>query len=94
VAEGRLRIVIAGLALFSALALVAWRQGRALEAHEALEETRKGRVLAEARRLELERRIEFLESRAHVAPAAKARLGMRTPEAGEMVFIAGTGEES
>ena len=81
--------MMAVLALFSALALVAWRQGRALEAHAALEETRRERALAEAERAELERRIEFPESRAHVAPAAKARLGMRTPEAGEMVFIAG-----
>jgi cell division protein FtsL len=89
VEEGGVKTMMAALALFSALALVAWRQGRALEAHEALEGTRRERALAEAERAELERRIEFLESRARVAPAARARLGMRTPEAGEMVLIAG-----
>ena len=88
-----MKTLMAALVLFAALALVAWRQGRALEAHQALDDTRRERALAEAERAELERRIEFLESRAHVGPAARARLGMRNPEAGEMVFIPG-GEDS
>jgi cell division protein FtsL len=84
-----MKVMVATLALLSSLVLVAWRQSRALEALAALDETRRERVLAESERDELERRIESLESRARVVPAARTRLGMRTPEAEEIVLLAG-----
>jgi cell division protein FtsL len=84
-----MKVMVAALALLSSLVLVAWRQGRAMEALAALDEARRERVLAEAARDELERGIESLESRARVVPAARGRLGMRTPEAGEIVLLAG-----
>lgn len=84
-----MKVVIASIALLSSLALVAWRQGRALEALQALAEVQQERSLAEAERAEMERRIESLESRAHVVPAARERLGMHTPDAGEIVFVPG-----
>jgi cell division protein FtsL len=84
-----MKAMVAALALLSSLVLVAWRQSRALEALAELDEVRRERALAESERAELERRIESLESRARVVPAARTRLGLRTPEAGEIVLLAG-----
>ena len=79
-----------GLAtLIAALCLVAWRQARALEALAALEAMRQDRALALAERSELQRRIQYLESRGHTVPEARERLGMHTPEASEMVILPG-----
>jgi cell division protein FtsL len=81
--------MVAAVALLLSLLMVAWRQSRALEALAELDEARRERALAESERAELERRIESLESRARVVPAARTRLGMRTPEAEEIVFLPG-----
>lgn len=86
VATGRL--VLAGSVLLASLTFVAWRQSRALEALAALEEVRGHRELAEVERATLQRRIQHLESRGRVVPEAKERLGMHTPDASEIVFLA------
>ncbi len=87
---GATRAALAVAALLASLSLVAWRQARALEALAALDGVRQARVLAVAEKAELERRIQYLESRGRVVPAARSRLGMHTPDASEMVILPGT----
>jgi cell division protein FtsL len=80
---------VAAVALLGALGLVVWRQGRAREALAELDVARreKGQLVAE--QAELERSIQRLESRSRVVPEARRRLGMRTPEAAEIVILPG-----
>jgi hypothetical protein len=89
VEESRVRLALVTLTLVASLILVAWRQGRALEALAALDAVRHERALAEAERSEMERRIEHLESRIRVVPEARARLRMRMPDASEIRFLPG-----
>lgn len=77
--------------LLAALSLVTWRQARALESLADLDHLRRELSLGQAERIELEYRIQLLESRAHVVPAAQERLGMRTPTASEIVLLQGGG---
>ena len=73
--------------LLASLTAVVWRQSRALEILRRLDETRRERVVAEARRSALLRRVEQLESRARVSEAARDRFGMRLPEGDEIVIL-------
>lgn len=73
--------------LLASLTLVVWRQSRALEVLRHLENTRRERVVEEARRSALLRRVEQLESRARVSEAARDRFGMRLPEGDEIVIL-------
>ncbi len=75
--------------LLAALSLVAWRQSRALEALAAFDEVRRDRAVTQAERVELHRRVQRLESRSRIVPAARERLGMRMPDASEIVILAG-----
>ena len=86
---GGLRAAAAVGVLLLSLGLVIWRQARALEALAALDEVRERRALLAAERTELERRIQMLESRSWVLPEAERRLGLRTPEADEIVILPG-----
>jgi cell division protein FtsL len=83
------RLALVTLVLVGALVLVAWRQGRALEALAALDQVRQERALAEAERDEMERRIEQLESRQRVGAAARTRLQMHTPDVSETRLLQG-----
>jgi hypothetical protein len=75
--------------LLVALSLVTWRQARALEVLASLNAVQEARALADADRVELERRIQQLESRAHVVPEAIERLGMHRPLASEIHHLEG-----
>ena len=86
---GPTRVALAVAALLASLSLVAWRQSRALETMEALDHLRREKSLAVAERVELERRIHHLESRARVVPAARERLEMHMPDASEIVYLPG-----
>ena len=88
-ARRALRAGVAVTALLSALGLVIWRQGRALQELAQLDEAKRDRSMLIAERADLERKIQVLESRAHVVPEARERLGMRTPAAAEMVILPG-----
>ncbi len=83
-----LRVMFAAALLVGALALVTWRQSRALEVLEQLDRVRRETIVAEAEREELARTIEGLESRVRVVPTARERLGMHLPAASEQVFLA------
>ncbi len=90
---GTTLVALATAAVLAALSLVAWRQARAMEALEAFEDVRRESALGLAEREELEARIRVLESRGRVVPEARSRLGMRVPDASEIVILAlGQGE--
>ncbi len=82
---GVLRVALCCALILAALALVIRRQSKALEVVRAVEKTRTERTLVEAQRAELLHRIEWLQSRGHVAEAA-ARHGMRLPSGAEIVI--------
>jgi cell division protein FtsL len=84
---GTIRLALAFAALLGALTMVIYRQSRALEVLRAADETRSARVIAEAERSELARRIQTLESRARVVADARTRLGMHVPSANEIVIL-------
>jgi hypothetical protein len=84
---GLLRLALAAAALLGSLSLVVWRQSRALELLRELDRTRTARAIAEAKRSEENRRIEYLESRARVVADAGARLGLRVPSGDEIVIL-------
>ena len=83
------RGAFAFVALLAALGMVTWRQSRALESLASLDELRGRMSVASAERVELEREIQVLESRAHVVPAARDQLGMHIPEGAELVTLPG-----
>ena len=86
---GGLRAALGVGALLLALGLVVWRQARALEALAELDEVRGRHAVLAAERTELGRRIQRLESRGWVVPRAGRRLGLRTPQADEIVILPG-----
>ena len=73
--------------LLGSLTLVVWRQSHALVVLRQLDEVRQERVLEEARRASLMRRIESLESRGRVTVEARTRFGMRLPMGTEIVIL-------
>ncbi len=87
--SGSSRAVLAVAALLAAMSLVIWRQTRAREALVELDTLRREISLVQAEKGELERRIQNLESRGRVVPAARERLGMHTPGAGEIILLPG-----
>lgn len=84
---GLLRLALVSAALLGSLSLVVWRQSRALELLRDLDRTRMSSAIAEAKRSDLARRVEYLESRAHVVSEAGSRLGLRVPSADEIVIL-------
>ncbi|HZD04479.1 MAG TPA: hypothetical protein VE173_06165 [Longimicrobiales bacterium] len=82
-------VALAFAALLASLSFVTWRQGRALEDLAELDQVRRERSLAEANRVEVQRRIQVLESRGRVASEARRRLEMHTPASSEIVYLAG-----
>lgn len=85
-------VVRAGLVIvvfLTSLGVVTWRQSRTFEALALLDESRRQASVAAAERIELERRIQVLESRGRVVPVARERLDMHTPDGTELVILAG-----
>lgn len=82
-------VALATAILLASLSLVAWRQARALESLESLDGLRRDLTLAQAEREELELRVHELESRGRIVPEARRRLGMRVPDAAEIVILPG-----
>jgi len=77
------------VAMVGSLVAVAWRQPRALDALADLESVRREHEILTAEQVELERRIQRLESRSRVVPEARRRLGMRMPDAREIMILPG-----
>lgn len=72
--------------LVCSLGFVTWRQSRALEVYQELDEVRRQVSVAQAERVEMEREIQVLRSRARIVPAAR-ELGLRTPDASEQIYL-------
>jgi len=87
-ALGRIAVTLA--CIVCSLGFVTWRQSRAFEAHEALDEVRRAVSVAQGERVELERDIQVLRSRSRIVPEARA-LGMHTPDASEQIILVGVG---
>ena len=81
------RIAVTLVLLLASLGFVTWRQSRALETLATLDELRRSTSVARAQVVELDREIQFLESRARVVPAARGRLSMHTPDGSELVIL-------
>lgn len=81
------RAAVTMVVLLGSLGYVTWRQSRALETLAQWDDLRRGTAVARAQVVELEREIQVLTSRARVVPEARARLGMHTPDATELVIL-------
>lgn len=81
----RMALVLA--LLLGSLTMVVWRQSHALAVLRDLEAVRHERVVEEARRSALSRRVEELESRTRVSAVARTRFGMRLPSGDEIVIL-------
>ena len=86
---GGLEAALAVAAVLLSLGMVVWRQTRALEALAELDAVQSRRAVLAAEKVDLERRIQTLESRGWVLPQAERRLGLRTPQADEIVIRPG-----
>lgn len=82
-----LRMTLLFALLLGSLTLVVWRQSHALVVLRELESVRRERVVEEARRAGLSRRVEELESRARISEVARDRFGMRLPSGDEIVIL-------
>lgn len=82
-----IRTALLFAALLSSLTLVVWRQSYALGVLRELDQVRRERVVEEARRAALVRRVEQLESRARVSDVARELFGMRLPSGDEIVIL-------
>lgn len=86
---GTSMVALATAALLASLSLVAWRQARALDVFERLDGVRRELTLGESEKADLLSRVRVLESRGRVVPEAREELGMRMPDASEIVILAG-----
>ena len=73
--------------LLASLFVVTWRQTRGLALETELRQLETRRALAAAEKVERERRIETLRSRARVVRVARDRLGMHVAVGDEIVFL-------
>jgi len=87
---GPVQVALAGAALLGALSLVAWRQGRAFDELEALEQVREGIAMREVELVDLTQQITGLDGRERIRTEAERRLGLRPAQEHEMRFF---GEE-
>lgn len=77
--SGLHRAALAMAALLASLSMVAWRQGRAFDVQQELEEVRSQVSMARSEQLQLNRDIRVLSSRERIVQVARARLGLRPP---------------
>ena len=85
--SGTIRLALSFAALLVSLTMVIRRQSHALEMLRSIDQMRGARVIVEAERAELTRRIQTLESRGRVVADARDRLGMHVPSAQEIVIL-------
>lgn len=87
--RGTSRVALAVATLLASLSLVAWRQSRALETLAELDSVRRDRTLTAVEAGDLRARIQHLESRARMVPVARERLGMKMPDASQIIYLPG-----
>lgn len=86
---GRAALTFACLLL--SLGFVTWRQSRAFEANQALDDLRRQVSVAQAEQIELERDIQVRRSLGNIVAAAEA-IGMVTPHADQIVVLGKRGD--
>ena len=84
---GILRVAAFLAVLLAALAVVVSRQTKGVALQREIRSLEGERAVAEAARLELETRIQALQSRARVVRVARDRLGMHLPADSEVVLV-------
>ena len=84
---GIVRVAALLVVLLGALAVVVGRQTTGVALQREIRELEGERAVAEAARLELETRIQSLQSRARVVRVARERLGMHLPADSEVVLV-------
>lgn len=84
---GILRVAALLACVLGALAVVVGRQTRGVALQREIRELEGERAVAEAARLELETRIQSLQSRARVVRVARERLDMHLPADSEVVLV-------
>jgi len=84
---GILRVAALLVVLLGALAVVVGRQTTGVALQREIRELEGERAVAEAARLELQTRIQSLQSRARVVRVARERLGMHLPADSEVVLV-------
>ena len=87
--EAVIRLAAAVAVLLASMSAVVWRRGRTLEALALSERLNREISLAEAELNELQRRIQHLESYGRVVLETRARLGMKTAGAEDIVLLPG-----
>ncbi|MCH1569887.1 MAG: hypothetical protein L7S64_00970 [Longimicrobiales bacterium] len=80
------RAALTFVILLLSLGFVTWRQSRAFEANQALDELRRQVSVAQAEQIELERDIQVRRSMTNIVGAAEA-IGMVTPHAEDLVIL-------
>ena len=84
---GRLRVLAFGLAVVGSLSAVVARQTAGYERERALGELKQSLAVAEAERLDLENRLQELQTRARITRVARERLGMHVAHDDEVVLL-------
>jgi cell division protein FtsL len=84
---GILRVAVLLALVLGALAVVVGRQTKGVALHREIRELEGERAVAEAARLELQTRIQSLQSRARVVRVARERLRMHLPADSEVVLV-------
>ncbi len=84
---GILRVAALLVVLLGGLAVVVGRQTTGVALQREIRELEGERAVSEAARLELETRIQSLQSRARVVRVARERLGMHLPADSEVVLV-------
>lgn len=84
---GILRVAALLVLILGALAVVVGRQTEGVALQRQIREIEGERAVAEAARLELETRIQSLQSRARVVRVARERLRMHLPADSEVVLV-------
>lgn len=85
--RGVIRLALLFAAFLASLSLVVWRQSQALELLRSIDGLRRERAVEEARRTELVRKVDALESRSRIVGLAAERFGMRVPAGDEIVLL-------
>ncbi len=85
--RGVIRMALLFAVFLGSLSLVVWRQSRALDLLRSIDSMRRERAVEEARRADLVRTVDALESRSRIVRLAAERFGMRVPAGDEIVLL-------
>ncbi|MEJ2186131.1 MAG: hypothetical protein P8Z36_09360, partial [Gemmatimonadota bacterium] len=85
--RGVIRLALLFAAFLGSLSLVVWRQSQALDLLRSIDSLRRERAVEEAKRTELVRKVDVLESRSRIVRLAAERFGMRVPAGDEIVLL-------